>query len=148
MRVIKYFAVIREPMQKGEELELLVNYCHAYETNGERRGYGKSNLAHREKGDEHLPSCLRRNFPEREHFILDVQEANMCNFAMLIKFCVGIAKPLHNILDDFMRWDPTGSGRQSRSLLFDDLSGFPPFAMPDCWKTPRNHATDLPTRWG
>jgi hypothetical protein len=102
-RVIKYFFVVRKPMKKGEELELFVNYRSAYESNRERKGYGKKNLADTEKSDDHFPSRLRRNFVEREHLILDVEETKMCDFAMVIEFCANLAQPLHNILNDFMR---------------------------------------------
>jgi hypothetical protein len=97
-RVIKYFVVIRKPMTKGDELELFVNYRSAYESNRERKGYGKN----KEKGDDHFPSRLRRNFPEREHLILDVEEAKMCDFAMVVEFCATLAQPLHALLDSFL----------------------------------------------
>ena len=102
-RVIKYFLVIRKPMKKGEKIELFVNYGSRYESNRERKGYGKANMTNQEKGDDHFPSRLRRNFPEREHLILDVEESRMCDFAMIMEFCASLAKPLHDLLDSFLR---------------------------------------------
>ena len=101
-RVIKYFFVIRRPMKKGEEIELFVNYGSRYESNRERKGYGVANFAGKEKGDDHVPSRLRRNFPEREHLILDLEESRMCEFAMVMEFCASLAKPLHDMLDTFL----------------------------------------------
>lgn len=102
-RVIKYFFVIRKPMKKGDELELFVNYREGYEMNRERKGYGKKNLAGIEKSDDHFPSRLRRNFSEREHLLLDVEEAKMSDFTMLVNFCAKLAYPLHQKIDELIR---------------------------------------------
>jgi len=76
-RSVTYFVNIDNPLEKGETVELLVNYKGKYEEIRERRGYGEANLFDGVKSDDDDVTRVQRNLKERfltEESILSFNE--------------------------------------------------------------------------
>lgn len=101
-RNIKYYLMIKNPMQKGDEIELFVDYKEKYEENRVRKGYGKENLTGRTRGDDHLPSRLQRNLIDRRDLLDDIEGTEIIDFYLLVEFCHEIAQKLHPLINDFI----------------------------------------------
>ena len=65
-RVVHYYAYIRDPMKKGDVVELLVCYGEHYEGTRVRKGYGKANTRDGVKSDSDESARFRRNIAHRD----------------------------------------------------------------------------------
>ena len=63
---ITYLCYLNSSMRIGSKCELLTHYMEHYEGNRVKKGYGLANIYEGVRGDDDLPSRLRRNFEERK----------------------------------------------------------------------------------
>lgn len=102
-RVVEYYLKIEEPMKKGETIEVFVNYFDLYEKNRIRKGYGIANIEGREKGDDHLPSLMRRNFQERQDMEEAIEDLAPMELYVMIEWLDSIRQGLHELVTNFLR---------------------------------------------
>jgi len=76
-RVVQYYLHAREPLKKGETVELLVNYTDSYEDTRVRKGYGKINIIHGVKGDVNDNERLKRNLSDRKIILQIIQDMDL-----------------------------------------------------------------------
>jgi len=67
-RVVRYYFHTKEPLTKGQEVELLTTYYESYESVRERKGYGKANTEKAVKSDyDCVKTKTLRNLCDRYH---------------------------------------------------------------------------------
>lgn len=111
-RNIHYRFESQAPINKGQMVELLINYQGHYEEVRERKGYGKRNKSGETKSDVHLPSRFERNFVERNdlrHILLPLGTKRLNS---LIKFLVGIRDQLAVVVETFLDHLKTSSHKR------------------------------------
>jgi len=76
-RTVFYYVCLKKPIERGETVELLVDYSETYEDMRERKGYGKANIKNGVKSDSDSYTRIQRNMKERsemEQFISSYTE--------------------------------------------------------------------------
>ena len=105
-----YYLHLEKPLQKGETVELLVDYHSTYEKSRERKGYGLANLKGETAGDDDEGTRLERNIVERkemEKYVFEMSEAELSNslYFMMAK----IFDPVNDAISRFTSYKESKS---------------------------------------
>jgi len=121
-RSIYYYVGIdkEHALNKGDTVELLVNYGDHYEQVRERKGYGRKNESEQVGSDEEDDAArLRRNFLEREESENDISTLNVFDLHNLMEFLTD--KVLDPINLSIRRACPAEVFKKSSTLRSRDL---------------------------
>ena len=132
-RVIHYYIHQRDPMSKGETVELLSNYGHGYERTRERVGYGLANINDCLESDKVECGRLKRDYVERASIQEMIQSMTLKEIQRYLKFLEDrIIEPLvcytdvyyknlilrsKGVSEDMLQWQIKPTNRQLLARL-------------------------------
>lgn len=101
---IHYYLDLKNPLKRGDTVELFVDYDQAYEDVRERKGYGIANIENGERSNSHEPTALLRYFDRREFVTEEIDNFSPLDIFYTLEFIVeNIQEPIDAVISEYIK---------------------------------------------